>query len=135
MIALTDLEGRWQLSRVIEDTYSGLTGHLEGQAIWSADDDGLVQDESGLLHYGDGPPMHATRRYLWRADGSDIAVFFDDGRPFHTLPDAGREAVHHCDPDLYRVTYKFDLPDGFTQTWRVTGPRKDAVLTSRFTRL
>ncbi|MEX3014960.1 DUF6314 family protein [Gymnodinialimonas hymeniacidonis] len=135
MITLSDLEGRWHLSRVIEDARAGITGRLEGEAVWRPDADGLVQEEVGLLNYGDAPPMQASRRYLWRSRGGEIEVLFEDGRAFHTLPDAGAEAVHHCDPDLYRVTYDFALPGAFTQVWRVTGPRKDAVLASRFTRL
>jgi hypothetical protein len=134
MIALADLEGRWRLSRVIEDARAGLTGRLEGEAVWRTDGNGLVQEESGTLHYGTAAPMQATRRYLWRADGEGITVLFEDGRPFHTLPAAGAEAVHHCDPDLYRVTYSLNLPASFTQIWRVTGPRKDAQITSHFTR-
>jgi hypothetical protein len=135
MIALADLEGRWRLARVIADARAGVTGRLEGEASWHADADGLIQEEAGTLHYGGGPPMQATRRYLWRWVGAEVEVFFDDGRPFHKLPAPGVEAVHHCAPDLYRVSYTFDLPDMFTQVWQVSGPRKDMVLTSRFTRL
>ena len=134
MISLSDLEGRWRLDRVIEDARTGVTGRLEGEALWRPDAAGLVQEESGVLHYGDAPPMQATRCYLWRAAGDALEVFFEDGRPFHVVPQAGAEAVHHCDPDLYRVTYDFDLPKRFTQVWRVTGPRKDARIISRFTR-
>ncbi|MEJ6388996.1 DUF6314 family protein [Gymnodinialimonas ulvae] len=135
MIDLRDLEGRWRLDRVIADARAGVTGRLEGAANWHRDAHGLIQEEAGTLHYGDGLPMQATRRYLWRAAGDAIEVFFDDGRPFHTLPPPGVEAVHQCPPDLYRVSYTFDLPQSFTQVWQVTGPRKDMVLSSRFTRL
>lgn len=134
MITLANFEGLWRLSRVIEDARAGVTGRLEGQAVWQPDAPGLAQEESGTLQYGAAPPMQATRRYLWREEGEEIAVFFEDGRPFHTLPAQGGEAVHHCDPDLYRVTYSFDLPRAFVQTWRVTGPRKDATITSHFSR-
>lgn len=135
MITLDALEGRWRLERDIEDARAGVSGRLEGEAIWRADAQGFVQEESGLLHYADAAPMQATRRYLWRAGETGIDVFFEDGRPFHTLPADGEEALHHCAPDLYRVTYTFTGPAEFTQIWHVTGPRKAARIASRFTRL
>ncbi len=62
-------------------------------------------------------------------------VFFDDGRPFHTVPAHGAEALHDCPPDTYRVRYTYDATDTFSTRWHVTGPRKDAVLRTQFTRL
>lgn len=132
---LSDLEGLWRLGRVIEDRRAGLTGRFEGEARWSRDGGGMVQEESGMLRYGMSTPMRATRRYLWRADDAGLCVLFDDGRPFHIVPEAGDEAVHDCPPDTYRVRYAFDLPRRFTTTWHVIGPRKDATLTSHFTRV
>ncbi len=134
MIRLDDLEGRWLLSRVIDDARAGVTGRLVGEAEWRAGANGLIQEEQGTLHYGAAAPMQASRRYLWRQTGSCVEVLFEDGRHFHIVPDPGAEAVHLCDPDLYRVTYDFFLPQAFTQTWRVTGPRKDARITSKFRR-
>lgn len=133
MIALGDLEGRWTLSRRIEDHLAGLTGRLEGQSIWSRDDDGLVQEESGLLHYGAAPPMQATRRYLWREEGGHLVVLFEDGRPFHAVGSA--PVTHECAPDRYVVRYRFDSREQWQAEWRVTGPRKDATIFSRYSRL
>ena len=132
---LADLEGHWRLGRVIEDRRAGLTGRFEGEARWTRDGSRLVQDESGLLRYGVAAPMRATRRYVWHADDAGLNVLFEDGRPFHIVPAAGDMALHQCPPDAYRVLYVFDLPGRFTTTWHVTGPRKDATLTSIFTRV
>ena len=133
MIQLKDLEGHWTLSRQIDDRRAGLTGRFDGVANWRPDADGLVQEETGHLHYGDAPPMQATRRYLWRQTPAGLAVFFDDGRPFHILTDT-LSAHHDCPPDVYDVTYRFtDWPDWQSQ-WVVTGPRKDAVIVSRYGR-
>lgn len=134
-MTLDDLQGLWHLGRVIEDRRAGLTGRFEGEARWSPDAAGLVQDESGLLRYAAATPMQAARRYLWRADDAGLNVLFEDGRPFHIVPPEGEMAQHHCPPDHYRVRYSFDLPDCFTTTWHVSGPRKDATLTSTFTRV
>ena len=134
-LRLVDLEGGWDLRRRIADARAGLVGRFEGTSVWSRDGDGLAQVEEGLLHYGPAAPMRASRRYLWREDASGVHVLFEDGRAFHAVPDAGQVAVHDCPPDTYRVRYDFALPDRFTTIWHVTGPRKDAVLTSVFRRM
>lgn len=134
MMQLRDLEGRWRVSREITDHRAGLTGHFVGEAVWSAANDGLIQAEAGVLTYGTAPAMQATRQYLWQAQGTDLAVLFEDGRPFHTVPAPGQEALHDCPPDTYRVRYWFDAPDAFTTRWDVTGPRKDTRLLTTFTR-
>ena len=69
MITLADLAGQWMLTRRIIDHLGGREGRFVGQCHWWPETDGLRQDESGLLHYADAPPMQAHRRYLWRAEG------------------------------------------------------------------
>lgn len=135
MIALAGLEGAWRLSRRIDDRRAGLTGHLEGTSRWSPDAQGLRQEETGLLHYGAAPPMQAARVYLWRQEGAGLAVFFEDGRPFHRLGPDRLSDRHLCHPDTYDVTYDLSRWPDWTQCWHVTGPRKDALITSRFQRL
>lgn len=136
MIRLQDLAGAWRLTREIEDQRFGLTGHLEGRALWLPDGEGLRQEESGILRFGEAAPMQATRVYLWRQRAGRLVVLFEDGRPFHDFqPGEGAAAApHDCPPDRYHVTYDFaDWPD-WSSLWRVTGPRKDAVIISRFVR-
>lgn len=135
MMRLADLEGRWQITRSIEDRRADLTGVFEGEAVWAPDAEGLIQTEVGTLRYGTATPMQATRRYLWRGQDADLNVFFHDGRPFHTVPEAGKEALHDCPPDTYRVRYTFTDPESFATRWHVTGPRKDAVLSTVFTKV
>ncbi|MDG4648494.1 DUF6314 family protein [Roseibacterium sp. SDUM158017] len=134
MITLERLRGAWRLERGIEDFRAGLTGRLEGTCSWTPDAAGLVQEETGRLTYGGGPPMMAQRRYLWRADGAAIDVLFEDGRPFHRIEPGRSSDTHHCDPDTYTVTYLFDGP-AFSTLWRVTGPRKDLLIRSRYSPL
>ncbi|MEY3002874.1 MAG: hypothetical protein RLZZ491_50 [Pseudomonadota bacterium] len=132
MITLADLRGGWQLSRQIVDHRAGVTGTLTGRCDWTPDGLGLRQSEDGMLHFGSAPPMPASRVYLWRAEGHDLAVFFEDGRPFHRLGPGQWADRHRCAPDLYDVAYAFgDWPE-WTQRWRVTGPRKDLTIESRF---
>lgn len=135
MISLAGFEGRWRLLRQIEDRRAGVKGSLQGHAVWSPDGTGLTQEETGLLRYGDAPPMQAGRRYLWREVGGVLMVYFDDGRPFHSVVPDTPEASHFCDPDTYRVTYDFDAWPEWSSVWEVHGPRKNARITSRFSPL
>jgi len=132
VIGLGDLEGRWRLTRTIADARAGLTGRLEGTCRWVRDAKGLRQEEEGVLRYGTAPPMQAARVYLWRETAEGLAVFFADGRPFHRLAAGRLEDRHWCDPDTYDVRYDLARWPDWTQTWHVTGPRKDARITSRF---
>lgn len=132
MIALEQFEGLWQLTREIEDRRGGVTGRLEGTCRWLRDAQGLRQEEEGLLAMGKGPALQARRVYLWRAAGDGIEVTFEDGRPFHRLGPGRLTDRHLCDPDTYDVSYDVAQWPDWTQRWRVTGPRKDAVILSRF---
>ena len=124
---LGDFAGAWRLIRRIEDRRAGLSGHMEGQAVFAPDAAGLTCDEEGRMCYGAAAPMQARRRYLWRADEPGrIAVLYGDGRPFHAFAlGATAEARHDCAPDLYRVAYDFTGWPEWRADWHVTGPRKD----------
>ncbi len=134
MIQLADLEGRWRLERRIDDRRAAIVGHLDGEVTWRPDGAGLRQEEQGVLRYGDAPEMQASRVYLWRATSEGIAVFFEDGRPFHELRHGAREDRHLCPPDTYDVRYDFGDWPTWRQVWHVTGPRKDAIIDSVFQR-
>ena len=133
---LSDFAGRWSVSRVIMDRTGGPEGRFEGVAELTPDAQGLVYSETGQLRLGTAVPFHATRRYLWRADGDAIQTFFDDGRPFHRIALGGVEArdLHDCPPDIYRVLYDFSQWPRWTARWDVTGPRKDYLMVSDYAR-
>lgn len=134
MITLKDLEGSWTLERRIEDRRAGLIGRLSGTCSWHPDDAGLVQEETGTLYYGDAPPIRAERRYLWRASGDTLTVFFEDGRAFHQIAPGRLSDRHDCAPDTYDVTYVFGVAGMFSTVWQVVGPRKDQVIHSLYTK-
>lgn len=93
--------------------------------------------EAGHLILGDAPPLRAERRYLWRQEGAEIAVFFADGRPFHDIdPDAGpdTEVQHLCGADLYSVRYDFARWPDWQARWTVRGPAKDYTMTTDYAR-
>lgn len=133
---LTDFNGLWRLTRIIREA-SGQEARFSGEARFAPDDAGLCYDESGELTLPGQAPVRAMRRYLWRPGaGGGIEVLFDDGRPFHRIaPGMARpQDRHHCDPDLYEVTYDFANWPEWRAQWRVRGPRKDYTLVSTYRR-
>ena len=95
---------------------------------------GLAYHETGLLTLGSAAPVTATRDYLWRWQAGRICVDYVDGRPFHDFNPAAPSAHHHCLPDDYTVTYDFSDWPRWHAHWRVTGPRKDYTMISRYKR-
>lgn len=141
MIRLQDFAGLWSMAREIEDFRADACSELTGTCEFvSHDQGGFWQEERGLLHLpGRDKPLQAERRYLWRAavaPAEEIAVFFDDGRFFHSFdPNAATpEADHACDPDSYQVRYEFGDWPNWSASWRVTGPRKDYRFQTRYWR-
>ena len=127
--------GQWRIGRDIEDVAAGRTGCFEGEATFEPVAGGLDYRETGRLTLQGAVPMTASRRYLWRDAGSGtIEVLFEDGRFFHRIDaeEPAPGAVHRCDPDLYRVRYDFRGWPRWQAEWRVTGPRKDYAMISRY---
>ena len=133
----SDFIGRWQLTRRIDDQFSGQIGQFDGVADFSPQGaDGLTYHETGQMAYGAGPRMLAERRYQWRFDEDGVEVFFADGRPFHGFHTdrVTDRARHLCGADLYRVSYDFAAFPDWTATWTVEGPRKLYTSISRYCR-
>jgi len=134
-LRLGDFVGDWRIGRQITDRL-GPEARLEGRAEFAEVAGGLEYLETGQLRVGDLAAMNASRRYRWRAEGPAIAVEFPDGRAFHRF-DPGRdqpEATHDCAPDTYHVRYDFTRWPDWTCHWRVTGPRKDYDMLTRYSR-
>jgi hypothetical protein len=134
---LRAFEGRWRIEREIEDAGLGRRGRFTGEAVFTPGAGGLVYAETGTLVLDGAAPMAATRRYLWKDAGSGtVEVRFEDGRFFHRLDLAAPlpAAEHACAPDLYRVRYDFRDWPRWRAEWRVTGPRKDYAMVSRYAR-
>ena len=132
---LGDFAGLWQVDRRIDDRL-GPAMRFVGTALLTGDDPVLIYHEQGQLSAGQGPALAASRRYSWRAEGADIAVYFDDGRPFHCFDPVSTcaTALHDCPPDRYEVRYDFSGWPDWSSRWQVRGPRKDYVMDTRFWR-
>ena len=120
------------MSRVIHDHRAGSTGRLEGTAVFTPDDPGLLYHETGTLTLPGQPPFHAERRYRWRQGDDGLVVEFDDGRFFHVIDPAAPDARHWCDPDTYDVTYEFGFWPDWQSVWTVSGPRKAYQMTTTY---
>ncbi len=133
---LSDFEGEWRLSRVIDDRLAGRVGRLDGRAAFRPEGGALVYREEGVLRLPGQPPLTAAQSHVWRDEGALVAVFFADGRPFHRFDPSGTvaEARHDCAPDLYLVRYDFGGWPVWSTQWTVAGPRKDQVLSTRYRR-
>ncbi len=143
------LRGSWSVARTLLDRSTGTSGTFTGVVHFTAlDDGGLRWREEGTVQWGSlggasvgGVPFTspASREYLLQpAETPDVLdVYFPDGRPFHRMGFAGQanHDVHWCDPDTYRVTYRFLGPDECGYRWDVTGPAKDQLLESVLHRL
>lgn len=130
MRVLDEFEGVWDIARSIRPA-DGPVARFEGQGIWTPARGGLDYAERGTLSVPGAAPMTAERRYHWT---TELMVYFDDGRLFHQVPPGGGETRHWCDPDSYTGQYDFSAWPAFEVSWHVTGPRKDYVMHSRFTR-
>jgi hypothetical protein len=128
--SLGDFLGRWDITRKIVPS-QGPHADFSGQGVWRAATGGAAYRETGLLNVQGAAPMTAERGYFW---GDDLAVLFEDGRFFHQVPPGGGRATHFCDPDTYVVEYDFAGWPAFSVTYTVTGPRKDYVMHSHYTR-
>jgi hypothetical protein len=138
-VRLEAFEGEWAFVRAIEDLRAGRQGRFIGRAAFRpAAGGGLDYREEGMVTFDGGPAMTASRDYRWRDGGGGvIEVRFGDGRFFHRFLPEGPETtdVHLCGPDTYRVRYDFARWPQWRADWRVTGPRKDYSLVSRYRRV
>ena len=134
MIATRDwFEGRWAVQRVILSVPERVVGEFWGEAVFAPDAEGLICRESGVLRY-EGHDYNSGRVLLWRFPGAGrVEVRFEDDRPFHEFDPKIGEAEHLCEPDIYRVTYRFE-PALWESRWEVHGPQKDYVMETRYRR-
>ena len=120
-----------------------------GRAEFSAIDDGwLAYAESGVALLG-SDTFEARRSLLYQHGCTGpVRCYFDDSpeartvearieaaRFFHDISLEGSEPfLHPCGPDVYSGRLIFESADAFRFDWRVTGPRKQGVITNRFRR-
>jgi Family of unknown function (DUF6314) len=130
------LIGDWNVDRRISDASSGRGGLFLGTASFELHGRAVRYAEHGELNFGaHRGPASRTLTYSGRDDGA-ADVRFADGREFFRLDlSSGRcQAEHRCGADRYQVTVTRLSKDSFTETWQVTGPAKDYVMTTAYRR-
>ena len=109
---------------------------MRGTAVFEPTADGVRFVEHGVLVLPHAC-VEARRDYRFVIE-SDTAfsVFFADGRFFHRAKVAAgvASAQHDCAPDTYRGRYRFPDADRWSLSWRITGPRKNLVISTIFSR-
>ena len=135
--SFSDFIGAWQIEREIVDARARRVARLNGRAVFRLNVDGtLLYSEAGQLQIADQTPVEATRQYIWAVADGKIDVRFEDGAAFHQI-DLGvmmPDATHHCDPDLYNVSYDFRTWPEWSASWRVVGPAKDYRMVTQYRR-
>ncbi len=133
-MVLDDFAGEWVLTRQITDAKYGQNGEMQGAAIFSPKNGGLLYRETGTLTLNTGAAMQAERSYLWDTDTTGIAVRFADGSPFHRFDAVGQAqgTSHLCGDDWYNVIYDFTAWPNWQAKWVVKGPRKDYVSVTQY---
>lgn len=130
------LLGAWQVTRLGWNGVPARTMRLRGMARFSPCAVGLLFEERGMMAVG-AYLGEAVRRYVFHIESASVArVCFEDGSPFHRLDlETGLAHVQHdCTPDRYEGRYRVLATTCWLLSWRVTGPRKNQVITSRFSR-
>lgn len=132
------LAGRWHVERTVRDLATGDTGSFTGATVFEPlPDGGLLHRESGTFVWqGVARPAERTLRFLPGPTPAEAEVRFADGRFFHGLDlRTGRHrAEHPCAADLYRGEYRVLGSDRWELDWRVGGPAKDLLLSTRYRR-
>jgi hypothetical protein len=134
---LQSFEGAWEVYRIIEDVRAGRAGRFTGRARFEPVEGGLAYREEGTLEFEGAAPMRASRNYIWRdGGGGTVEVWFESGGFFHrfSADEPAPAATHDCPPDRYRVRYDFAHWPRWQAEWRVSGPRKDYQMVSRYRR-
>ena len=128
--------GSWSYLRILDDRRLGTRGSILGHAGFEAAEAALLYSERGHLSFA-GSETIATRRYRYSfPEGQRAEVFFADGRPFHAMDLSRGEDyfTHDCPPDLYQGHCRLLDASSWQLSWRVTGPRKDLRLKTRYRR-
>ena len=134
---LTAFAGVWDVDRDIEDVRAGRRGRLPVARPSCRRPTGCAtarragwRSRAHPRSLQPAPTSGATAVAARSRCCSTMAASSTASCPTETDPGD----VHACDPDTYRVRYDFRRWPRWQAEWRVTGPRKDYGMLSRFRR-
>lgn len=133
------LDGMWKIDRIIKPG-GVMTGQVEFRPVSETQ---YHYTEQGRLTTEAGNVIEdVTRAYIYKFENNTIQIYYadgpDNGALFQTLNFIDKScatAEHFCGQDLYKSEYQFNFADSFTIRHIVTGPKKDYVSETVFTRL
>jgi len=146
--AFNQMGGSWNLYRTISSPkFQPMTG--AGKAIFDKykDPNSLLYKEELILNLP-SESINASKEYIFRLIDNDVSVFFHETpeRFFYTLKfapkipssdkvfdQAGGE--HLCGNDNYTASYNFFDNDNFELIYKVVGPKKDYIMTTKYKRI
>jgi hypothetical protein len=132
------LTGEWRLNRSIDDGSS-----MTGAATIAPRGAGQFDyREQGQFRLPDGRSLDAERRYIFDETESGFTVLFTEKPPrlFHRIalarigPHLVGHGTHLCGDDHYASRYEFRADGSFVIAHRVSGPRKDYAMETRYVR-
>jgi Family of unknown function (DUF6314) len=131
------LAGQWRIARRVRDRRLGESGGLVGKACFTPIPGGLSYEEQGVLRFGTYLGEVTARYRFMESELGAMSVHFADGRLFHRLDFSSgvADVAHDCAPDQYLGRYRALGPDSWTLAWRVSGPRKDMLIGTRYARM
>ncbi len=132
------LKGPWSLQREVHEAGEGRHAVFLGEAVFAAapESDNLGYTETGELETATGV-FAATRELQYTFMGPDLAeVRFNDGGFFHVmdLSNGISRVEHTCGDDFYQGLFRVLDDENWLSVWRVSGPRKNQVITTRYKR-
>jgi hypothetical protein len=134
LLAPTALLGSWRFERTIDDRLAGRRTRVDGTATLSSDGAGRIRwSENGVMHGPGGDVPVSQTRLVAQDPAGAWQVLFSDGRPFHDWR-PGAVVAHDCAPDDYRGLIARSPDGGWTMRWAASGPEKDYVIDTAYTR-
>ena len=143
-----NFSGHWSFDRMINSLDGVKQGHASGQARFNRlhRTGQLDYHENGhAIYYPDNQQTEFFRDYTYHLNEDLIDVYHkgaqQDGQLYqsyyldNTDQTLRPRSDHICAADIYHGVYNIINADCFTLTTYVTGPAKDHLITTTFTRL
>ncbi|HMO02752.1 MAG TPA: DUF6314 family protein [Oligoflexia bacterium] len=138
------LIGEWQLSRNISGNIYPM--ELLGRASFKNCGDYLFYREEFKVPTPIGEILNGTREYQYYFNNDQLAIYFSSmgvrGGLFLSLKLSTNNGingtkgsgVHHCGSDRYDAEFNFLTYDNFKITYKVSGPKKDYTMITKYKR-
>ena len=132
------LSGHWIIERIIKPG-----GVMIGQAEFKClSDTEYHYIEQGTLTLDHGEDIEGVKRaYVYKFENDVIQIYYadgpDNGKLFQALDftsEKEAQAEHLCGEDFYKSSYSFSFPDHFSIQHMVSGPKKDYVSETKYSK-